>query len=75
MARARERALKQANANPAPGPSPRERHTPMETYDFARVAIDGPVSSGKTTVLGALARRLDLLYLNTGDDIGRSQYS
>jgi len=47
----------------------------METYDFARVAIDGPVSSGKTTVLGALARRLDLLYLNTGDDIGRSQYS
>jgi cytidylate kinase len=33
---------------------------------FAHVAIDGPAGSGKTTVARALARRLDILYLDTG---------
>jgi cytidylate kinase len=33
---------------------------------FAHVAIDGPAGSGKTTVARALARRLDVLYLDTG---------
>jgi cytidylate kinase len=34
--------------------------------EFAHVAIDGPAGSGKTTVARALARRLDILYLDTG---------
>jgi cytidylate kinase len=33
---------------------------------FAHVAIDGPAGSGKTTVARALARRLHILYLDTG---------
>jgi cytidylate kinase len=33
---------------------------------FAHVAIDGPAGSGKTTVARALARRLGVLYLDTG---------
>jgi len=33
---------------------------------FAHVAIDGPAGSGKTTVAQALARRLGVLYLDTG---------
>jgi len=33
---------------------------------FAHVAIDGPAGSGKTTVARALARRLHVLYLDTG---------
>ena len=33
---------------------------------FAHVAIDGPAGSGKTTVAHALARDLDILYLDTG---------
>jgi len=33
---------------------------------FAHVAIDGPAGSGKTTVARALARRLEILYLDTG---------
>ncbi len=33
---------------------------------FAHVAIDGPAGSGKTTVAQALARRLGILYLDTG---------
>jgi len=33
---------------------------------FAHVAIDGPAGSGKTTVAHALARRLGILYLDTG---------
>ncbi|MGP6157325.1 MAG: (d)CMP kinase [Vulcanimicrobiaceae bacterium] len=33
---------------------------------FAHVAIDGPAGSGKTTVARALARRLGILYLDTG---------
>ncbi len=32
----------------------------------AHVAIDGPAGSGKTTVARALARRLGILYLDTG---------
>jgi len=38
----------------------------MTSRGRANVAIDGPVGSGKTTVARALARRLDLLYLDTG---------
>jgi cytidylate kinase len=34
--------------------------------EYAHVAIDGPVASGKTTVARALARRLGILYLDTG---------
>ncbi|MGH7707734.1 MAG: (d)CMP kinase [Vulcanimicrobiaceae bacterium] len=34
--------------------------------EFAHVAIDGPVASGKTTVARALAQRLGYLYLDTG---------
>jgi cytidylate kinase len=34
--------------------------------DYAHVAIDGPVASGKTTVARALAQRLGILYLDTG---------
>jgi cytidylate kinase len=34
--------------------------------DYAHVAIDGPVASGKTTVARALAKRLGILYLDTG---------
>ncbi len=33
---------------------------------FAHVAIDGPAGSGKTTVARALARRLGVLFLDTG---------
>jgi cytidylate kinase len=33
---------------------------------FAHIAIDGPAGSGKTTVAHALARRLGILYLDTG---------
>ena len=33
---------------------------------FVHVAIDGPAGSGKTTVARALARRLGVLYLDTG---------
>jgi cytidylate kinase len=33
---------------------------------FGHVAIDGPAGSGKTTVARALARRLGVLYLDTG---------
>jgi cytidylate kinase len=33
---------------------------------FAHVAIDGPAGSGKTTIAQALARRLGILYLDTG---------
>ena len=33
---------------------------------LAHVAIDGPAGSGKTTVAHALARRLGVLYLDTG---------
>jgi cytidylate kinase len=33
---------------------------------FAHVAIDGPAGSGKTTVARSLARRLDILFLDTG---------
>lgn len=33
---------------------------------FTHVAIDGPVGSGKTTVARQLARRLGILYLDTG---------
>jgi cytidylate kinase len=33
---------------------------------FAHVAIDGPAGSGKTTVARELARRLGVLYLDTG---------
>lgn len=33
---------------------------------LAHVAIDGPAGSGKTTVAHALARRLGILYLDTG---------
>ncbi|GAC1302479.1 MAG: (d)CMP kinase [Vulcanimicrobiaceae bacterium] len=33
---------------------------------LAHVAIDGPAGSGKTTVAYALARRLGILYLDTG---------
>ncbi len=33
---------------------------------YAHVAIDGPAGSGKTTVARALARRLGILYLDTG---------
>jgi CMP/dCMP kinase len=33
---------------------------------LAHVAIDGPAGSGKTTVARALARRLGILYLDTG---------
>jgi cytidylate kinase len=36
----------------------------MEAY--AHIAIDGPAGSGKTTVAHALARRLGVLYLDTG---------
>ncbi len=46
-------------------PPLRERMRPgMATH--AHVAIDGPAGSGKTTVARALARRLDMLYLDTG---------
>jgi cytidylate kinase len=34
--------------------------------DYAHVAIDGPVASGKTTVARALAQRLGILSLDTG---------
>jgi cytidylate kinase len=34
--------------------------------EHAHIAIDGPVASGKTTVARALARRLGILYLDTG---------
>jgi cytidylate kinase len=34
--------------------------------EYAHVAIDGPVASGKTTVARALAGRLGILYLDTG---------
>jgi cytidylate kinase len=34
--------------------------------EYAHVAIDGPVASGKTTVARALAQRLGILYLDTG---------
>jgi cytidylate kinase len=35
--------------------------------DFHRVvAIDGPAASGKSSVAGALARRLDFVYVNSG---------
>ncbi len=34
--------------------------------EYAHVAIDGPVASGKTTVARALARHLGFLYLDTG---------
>jgi cytidylate kinase len=33
---------------------------------YAHIAIDGPAGSGKTTVAHALARRLGVLYLDTG---------
>ena len=33
---------------------------------FTHIAIDGPVGSGKTTVARELARRLGVLYLDTG---------
>ena len=33
---------------------------------FIHIAIDGPVGSGKTTVARELARRLGVLYLDTG---------
>jgi len=33
---------------------------------FAHIAIDGPAGRGKTTVAHALARRLGVLYLDTG---------
>jgi cytidylate kinase len=36
------------------------------TMRHLQIAIDGPVASGKTTVARATARRLDVLYLDTG---------
>ncbi len=43
----------------------RERTIPVMA-GFAHVAIDGPAGSGKTTVARALARRLGVLFLDTG---------
>lgn len=34
--------------------------------ELLTIAIDGPASSGKTTIAMALAEKLDILYLNTG---------
>jgi cytidylate kinase len=36
------------------------------TLSHLQIAIDGPVASGKTTVARATARRLNVLYLDTG---------
>lgn len=38
----------------------------MSVEKHLQIAIDGPVASGKTTVARAIARRLDVLYLDTG---------
>ena len=41
------------------GPTPSARRKPV-------IAIDGPAGAGKSTVTPALARRLGLLFLDTG---------
>ncbi len=38
----------------------------MSSQSLLQIAIDGPAASGKTTVARALARRLRVLYLDTG---------
>ena len=38
----------------------------MSTPPHLQIAIDGPAASGKTTVAHALARRLGIVYLDTG---------
>ncbi|MDQ2865603.1 MAG: (d)CMP kinase [Candidatus Eremiobacteraeota bacterium] len=38
----------------------------MSVPAYLQIAIDGPAASGKTTVAHALARRLAILYLDTG---------
>ena len=38
----------------------------MSSQSPLQIAIDGPAASGKTTVARALARRLRVLYLDTG---------
>ena len=46
--------------------SPRRIGAPVSVEHHLQIAIDGPVASGKTTVARATARRLDVLYLDTG---------
>lgn len=46
--------------------SPSKERSRLGMSGFAHVAIDGPAGSGKTTVARALARRLEVLYLDTG---------
>jgi cytidylate kinase len=38
----------------------------MSVPPHLQIAIDGPAASGKTTIAHALARRLNILYLDTG---------
>ncbi|MEO9170991.1 MAG: (d)CMP kinase, partial [Candidatus Baltobacteraceae bacterium] len=38
----------------------------MSAPTYLQIAIDGPAASGKTTVAHGLARRLGILYLDTG---------
>lgn len=54
-----------ARASPRGRSGAREREI-LGMDRFAHIAIDGPAGSGKTTVARALARRLDILYLDTG---------
>ncbi len=42
------------------------RSTPMNDQPLHVIAIDGPAGSGKSTIAKALARRLNLDYLDTG---------
>jgi cytidylate kinase len=44
----------------------REGTPPLLMQVFPHIAIDGPVGSGKTTVAHEVARRLRVLYLDTG---------